>query len=103
MISMRAVRQNSCIPRNQSGLLMLEGYRIRAFTDYAAWQRRRGTLNGQLHQTKPNDANALIEAQPSATPRTAPASTSLKKCMPSTMRDTAMLTARKNNGASSPG
>jgi len=51
----------------------------------------------------PNDANAVIDAHPSATPNTAPASTSLKKCIPKTMRDTAMLIAMKNSGASSPG
>jgi hypothetical protein len=55
---------------------------------------------GFENQTNPNEANAVIEAQPSATPKTAPAKTSLKKCIPSTTRDNAMLTARKNNGAS---
>jgi len=46
-------------------------------------------------QTSPNEANVVIEAQPSATPKTAPASTSLKKCIPSTTRDNAILTAKK--------
>ena len=56
-----------------------------------------------LAYANPNEANAVIEAQPSATPNTAPASTSLKKCIPSTTRDTAMLIAIKNSGASNPG
>jgi len=51
----------------------------------------------------PSEANAVIEAQPSATPITTPASTSLRKCMPSTMRDTAMLSARKKSTPSSDG
>src|SRR5580704_13337537 len=51
----------------------------------------------------PSDANVVIEAHPSATPRTMPASTSLKKCIPKTMRETAMLRARKNSGPSKDG
>src|SRR5260370_1172194 len=35
---------------------------------------------------RPIEANAVIEAQPRATPMTIPARTSLRKCMPSTMR-----------------
>ena len=42
----------------------------------------------------PSEANVVMAPQPSATPRTTPANTSLKKCMPRTTRDTAMLTAK---------
>jgi len=48
-------------------------------------------------QTSPIDAKAVIEAHPSATPSTIPASTSLRKCIPSTMRDTAMFNARNKS------
>jgi len=63
----------------------------------------RSVFSGSSSYAIPNDANAVIEAHPNATPNTAPASTSLKKCIPNTTRDTAMLIAIKNNGASSPG
>src|SRR4029077_3789873 len=62
-----------------------------------------GTRKRILGQMSPKEANAVIEAQPSATPRTTPASTSLKKCIPRTIRETAMLVARKKSVASSPG
>ena len=52
---------------------------------------------------QPKDANAVIDAQPNATPRTMPASTSLKKCIPSTMREKAMLRDKKNSVPSSTG
>jgi len=53
--------------------------------------------------TRPMEAKAVIAAQPSATPSTMPARTSLRKCIPRTMRETAMLMARKNNAPSSEG
>src|SRR6185312_10251980 len=42
----------------------------------------RPLFSGCLSYAIPNDANAVIDAHPSATPNTAPASTSLKKCIP---------------------
>jgi hypothetical protein len=70
---------------------------------FGLWSETKQVVVAVASYTNPNDANAVIEPQPSATPSTAPAKTSLKKCMPSTTRDTAMLTAKKNKGASNPG
>lgn len=53
--------------------------------------------------TQPSDANSVTAPHPSATPRSIPASTSLRKCIPSTMREMAMLIAKKNSGPSRDG
>jgi hypothetical protein len=72
-------------------------------TEKPGWQGHGRGANLAGAYTQPSEAKAVSDAQPRATPSTAPASTSLRKCIPSTMRDTAMLTARKNSIPSSPG
>src|SRR5215470_16966196 len=53
--------------------------------------------------TMPMEAKALMEPRPSATPRTIPARTSLRKCMPRTIREIAMFSARNSRTPSSDG
>src|ERR1700730_1453968 len=82
-------------------LLAGEGFALPEVTGNLRHRRINAEQSGAY--TSPNEANAVTDAQPRATPSTAPASTSLRKCMPRTIRETAMLTAKKNSGASSPG
>src|SRR5262249_54227406 len=70
-------------------------------------RRQRSEAPGRLLKQRrreiqriPREAKVVREQQPRATPRMMPARTSLRKCIPRTMRERAMLSARKISGNS---
>jgi hypothetical protein len=60
-----------------------------------ATSRRKAAPHSRYGYARPYEAKRTIAVTPSPEPRTAPARTSLRKCMPRTTRETAMLAATK--------